>query len=299
MKLAVLGATGQLGAALMVAAAQRGVAAVPVPRTVDVTDAAAVDAALEGIGATVVVNAAAFHVVPECEREPERAFAVNAIAVMRLARSCAARGVGLITYSTDYVFDGRKGAPYVEDDAPAPLQAYGVSKWAGEQLCRLGHPGALVVRSCGVYGGAGGSRSKGGNFVLNILRQARGRDELEVSSDQTVNPTYAPDLALATLELLGRGAPGGIYHLANAGHCTWAEFAAVAVRGAGLATRIVPVDRGGHSGAARRPAFSALAGPRAAALGVALPGWRDGLERYLAFLAAAGPDPPPGPGAPA
>ena len=288
MTLLVLGHTGQIGVELVRQGRAQGLEVAGVASAdLDVTDPAALDAALDRVRPAWVVNTTAFHVVPECERQPERAFAVNAAAVQRLAEACAARSIGLAHVSTDYVFDGRKGAPYVEDDTPHPLQTYGVSKHAGEQVCALYHPDALILRTCGVYGGLEGSRIKKGNFVLNILRDAETRDVLEVSSEQVVNPTYAADLAAATLALIARRAPGAVYHLAAEGACSWAEFAAAIVEIAGRAMRIVPVDRGGHSGAARRPRFSALANVRAKALGVTLPHWRDGLERYLAWRGAA------------
>ena len=288
MTLAVFGKAGQLGSELVARAARRGLEVAAFGSAeVEVTSRAAVEAALDRARPRVVLNATASHVVPECEQQPERAFAVNAAAVKLMAEACAARGIAFVTYSTDYVFDGRKGAPYVEADAPRPLQTYGVSKYAGELLCTLFHPGAVIVRTCGVYGGPTGSRAKKGNFILNILRDTEGKQELEVSSEQVVNPTYAADLADASLDLVEREPAGGIYHLASDGHCSWAEFAAAAMELTGRRTRIIPVDRGGHSGAARRPLFSALANVRAKALGVTLPGWRDGLERYLTSLAAA------------
>jgi len=231
------------------------------------------------------MNATAYHVVPECEQHPEMAFAVNATAVKTMADLCGQRGIGFVTYSTDYVFDGRAGRPCAEDDRPNPLQTYGVSKYAGELLAALYHPGSLIVRTCGVYGGRHGSRTKKGNFVLSMLRDTAGRRELEVSSEQIVNPTFAADLAAASLALVRRGAAGGLYHLASEGHCSWAEFAAAIVSLARRPTTIIPVDRGGHSSAARRPLFSALANVRASALGVTLPPWQDGLSRYLATLA--------------
>ncbi len=288
MSLLVLGGSGQLGAELTAQARARGLdAAAPVSAELNVTDRAALEAALDSVRPAWVLNTTASHVVPECEKDPARAFAINAAAVRHMAEACQARGIGLVTYSTDYVFDGRKGSPYDETDAPRPLQTYGVSKLAGEQLCALFHPDALIIRTCGVYGGANGSRAKMGNFILNLLRDTRDKAELEVSSEQIVDPTPAADLARASLDLIALRPAGGIYHLASDGHCSWAEFAAAGMEIAGRATRIIPVDRGGHSGAARRPAFSALANTRARALGVVLPGWRDGLARYLETVPAA------------
>src|SRR5262245_42505361 len=290
MTLLVLGKTGQLGAELMARATGQGFEATGLGSAdLDVTDAAAVERALDTARPKIVVNTTAFHVVPECEKQPAQAFAVNAAAVKLLAEACATRGIAFATISTDYVFDGRKGAPYVEDDRPNPLQTYGVSKYAGELMAALFHPGAVVIRTCGVYGGRTGSRSKKGNFALHILRDAGTKTNLEVSSEQIVNPTPAADLADATLVLMKRAPAGGVYHLASEGRCSWAEFAAAIVEIASRPMTIVPVDRGGQSGAARRPAFSALANTRAKALGVTLPPWRDGLARYLASLRAPSP----------
>jgi len=288
MKLLVLGKTGQLGAELCAQATRHGFEVTALGSAeLEVTDRGAIESALDTVQPQLVINATASHVVPECEQQPERAFAVNAAAVKLLAEACHGRSMGFATYSTDYVFDGRKGSPYLEDDPPHPLQTYGISKLAGELLTALFPPGAVVIRTCGVYGGATGSRAKKGNFILSILRDTQGKAELEVSSEQVVNPTYAEDLAAASLALLRLRPEGGLYHLASEGSCSWAEFASAAMELTGRRTRIVPVDRGGHSGAARRPLFSALANQRAAALGVTLPHWRSGLERYLLTLSAA------------
>lgn len=288
MKLLILGKTGQLGSELAALAMRQGLEVTALGSAdLEVTDRPAVESTLDAVRPQLVVNTTASHVVPECEQQPARAFAVNAAAVKILAEACHARSMDFATYSTDYVFDGRKGSPYREDDAPNPLQTYGVSKYAGEMLAGLFHPGAVIIRTCGVYGGPTGSRSKKGNFILNILRDTQGKAELEVSSEQVVNPTYAEDLAAASLSLLGLRPTGGLYHLASEGSCSWAEFASAAMELTGRRTKIVPVDRGGHSGAARRPLFSALANVRAAALGVTLPHWRAGLERYLSTLPAA------------
>src|SRR5438105_3619292 len=203
MKLLVLGNTGQLGAELLAQAPALRVEATGLGREdLDVTEPGAVDSVLDSIAPDVVINATAYHVLPDCDRFPERAFATNAIAVKAMAEACHGRDVEFVTYSTDYVFDGLKGSPYFEVDAPNPLQTYGVSKYAGELLARLGHPDTIVIRTCGLYGGETGSRSKRGNFVLSVLRESESESQLEVSSEQIVNPTYAGDLAAATLALL-------------------------------------------------------------------------------------------------
>jgi len=288
VRILVLGQTGQLGAELLTVGRRRGLKVSGFGHDqIDVTSSASVEAAIDLAAGDVVINTTAFHVVPECEHRPELALAVNAAGVQILARHCHRLGIGLVTFSTDYVFDGRTRDPYDEDAAPHPLQTYGLSKLAGEHLCRLYHPDSLVIRSCGVYGGATGSRAKQGNFVLSILRASESKSEIEVSSEQIVNPTWARDLAEATLELLTRRPAGGIYHLAAEGHCSWAEFAAEILALAGRAARVVPVDQGGRSGDLRRPLFSALDNRRARALGVVLPHWKEGLKGYLADIGRA------------
>ena len=277
MKLLVLGNTGQPDLNLPFRFQE----------DLDVTEPGAVDSVLDTIAPDVVINATAYHVLPDCDRFPERAFATNAIAVKAMAEACHGRDVEFVTYSTDYVFDGLKGSPYFEVDAPNPLQTYGVSKYAGELLARLGHPDTIVIRTCGLYGGETGSRSKRGNFVLSVLRESESESQLEVSSEQIVNPTYAGDLAAATLALLAARPEGGLYHLAAEGRCAWSEFAEAIMELTGRPMKILPVDRGSRSGSMRRPPFSALGNRRARAAGVTLPDWKDGLTRYLERLSVA------------
>ncbi|TSC76701.1 MAG: dTDP-4-dehydrorhamnose reductase, partial [Parcubacteria group bacterium Gr01-1014_33] len=170
-----------------------------------------------------------------------------------------------------------------ESDVPEPLQWYGISKLLGEMAVRAFYPeGSFIIRTCGVYGGKEGSRSKKGNFVLTILKQAREKESLEVGRDQTVNPTYARDLSRGTLELLGRQeAKPGIYHLANEGECSWYEFAKEILSLRGIEKEVIPVDRGDMDGTMRRPLFSALENTHAKEHGVILPSWQDALRRYI------------------
>ena len=214
---------------------------------------------------------------------------VNFLAVQNLANLCKKNNITFVTYSTDYVFDGEKGGAYIETDMPHPLQVYGFSKLAGEYAALSIYPsGSLVIRTCGVYGGKEGSRQKGGNFVLNILKEAQNKEIVEVSSEQIVSPTYVGDLGRATLKLLGRKATLGIYHLVNEGCCSWYEFTKEIFQLAEITTMLVPVDRSGVSGAMKRPRFSVLKNTRAKALGVELPSWKEGLSSYFNFLNSNG-----------
>lgn len=284
MKILIIGKDGQLGQELMREAGEKKIKAIGVSHAeLDICDAAESERVIIEARPNFVINTAAFHVVSECEKNPSKARAVNAAAVGTLAEICKKIGARFVTFSTDYVFDGLKGAPYVEEDEPHPAQVYGASKLEGEKLALQKNAGSLVVRTCGVYGGIEGSRSKKGNFVRAVLRAAEaGEKSLEVSSEQIVNPTFAGHLADALLELLSKNPAGGIYHLAAEGYCSWADFAREVVRLKKLPLEIISVNRGGLDAAGfHRPLFSALANTKAKKLGIKLPHWKQGLLSYF------------------
>jgi dTDP-4-dehydrorhamnose reductase len=281
VRILLIGRTGQLGGDLLRHGAGYEIVA-PSREELDVCSPTTIEAFVRPGRYDWVVNTAAFHDVPRCEVEPEMAFRVNCIAVRDLALACRKADTRLATFSTDYVFGGHKRTPYTEEDAPSPLQVYGITRLAGEHAVLANAPDhAVVIRTCGLYGSSG-ARQKGGNFVDRRVADGRTGTRLEMGNDQTVSPTSTADLAPAVLRLLAnpRLAPG-VYHLANAGACTWYEFTRAVFEIMGFSTELVPVDRGGMSGAMRRPLFSALASPKPAALGVTMAPWRDALERYL------------------
>ncbi|MGH7895763.1 MAG: dTDP-4-dehydrorhamnose reductase [Candidatus Binatia bacterium] len=281
----IIGATGQLGRELG--------AALPAGRTValdrdalDVRDEAAVATRLAALRPDLVVNAAADNRVDAAEHDPEAAHAVNAVAVGALARAAHEAGAFLVHTSTDYVFDGRGRTPYREDDPPGPLGTYARSKLAGERLCAAHAPRHAIVRTAGVYA-AGGSRGKGGSFIDRILTQARRGEPLRVVDDQVTAPTWARDLATALRRLFPRwiagDVPPGVYHVTNAGECTWFEFARTALELAGLTTSVTPITTAAYAAPAPRPAYSVLANAQLAAAGEPpLRHWRDALATYLA-----------------
>lgn len=284
MKILLIGKKGQLGQEIHKKSKETGYEIHAFGREeLDIASSEKVKSKIESLKPTVVINATAFHVVSDCEIYPNRAFLVNAIAIGNIAEITEKMNIRFVTYSTDYVFDGKKGKPYVENDLPSPMQTYGVSKVAGEYLVLAYNPKAIVIRSSGVYGGQHGSRSKKGNFALNILKE-KNRQTLEVSSEQIVNPTYAVDLAQATFALLKHKGIYGIYHLVSEGYCSWAQFTSEIMKLVKSRTKVIPVDRRGQSGGARRPVFSALKNTRAAKLGVKLPTWQDAIKRYMATL---------------
>lgn len=292
MKVAVLGGTGQLGTDLVehFAAAGDEVAALG-HDDVRVEDPASVRAALAAARPDAVVNTAAFHHGGRCEEEPGRAFAVNALGALNVARAARDLGAANLYVSTDYVFDGEAGRPYGEDDAPRPLSVYGASKLAGEHLTRMEGGRGFVVRVSGIYGRVP-SRAKGDNFLTMITRRAREHYEVRVVDDEIVSPTPTAAVAPALRNVLLAGEPG-VYHLACRGSCSWYDFTRAIFE---LLEIEIPVERAKAAdfpSSVRRPAFSALASDRYHALGRGeMPHWREALE---GFLAAHGEALKPGP----
>lgn len=282
--LLVIGKNGQLGQSLIELGGEHFDSVIDVDKEeCDITSNDDCERVMNDHQPTVIINAAAYNAVPACEDNPIPAFQVNAFAVHRLARLARKKNVRFITYSSDYVFDGKKTTPYEENDITRPLQQYGISKLAGEYAAQNVNPDAVIIRTSSLYGGLSGSPIKG-NFVLYILQQAKEQRELEVGSEQRMSPTYAPDLALATFGLLNKNATGGIYHLTNEGDCSWSDFAQAIVTERGLSLTITPVDRSGESVDMARPQYSVLENVRAKHLGVTLPEWKDALGRYLNTL---------------
>jgi len=275
----ITGGAGQLGSDLQAQLADKAVVRAPARTELDITDFAETDRVLRDLRPEIVINCAAFHNVDECERNPQRAWEVNVLAVQHLAARSAAHGARLVHLSTNYVFDGQAADPYTEADLPAPGSWYALTKLAGEHAALGYAPEALVVRTAGLYGHHG-SESKGGNFVQRMIARARQGEPLRVVSDQRLTPTFTGDLAAGILQAADRRATG-LLHLTNSGSCSWHEFTVAIMESARLEVRVEPslTDR---DGGVSRPPNGVLTSVRAESLGLSpLPHWRDALERYL------------------
>ena len=247
---------------------------------IDVSDREQVLAVIGKEKPDLVINAAAYHRVDEIEEELARAFAVNAIGAKHVADAARQIDAAVLWISTDYVFDGEKGSAYVESDLPCPLNAYGASKLAGEQLVRQSNPRHFVVRSSSLFGLAGAS-GKGGNFVETMLRKARAGDELRVVDDQVASPTCTLDLA-RKLQELAQTERYGLYHVTNSGQTSWYGFAAKIFELAGLEPSLTPISSNELSAPARRPRCSVLANRALEGAGVApARSWEEALADYL------------------
>jgi dTDP-4-dehydrorhamnose reductase len=280
MKIVLTGARGQLASDLSTRLALRHDVVGFSHEQLDVSDPAAVHAALNRERPQVLINTAAFHRVDDCEREVERAFRVNAIAVLGLARWCAAQDATLVHFSTDYVFSGHAHTPRAETDLPGPQSVYAASKLAGEFLVRQACERHYVVRTCGLYGQAG-SRGKGGNFVEKMLTLAAAGKPIHVVDDQELTPSYTADVAAKVAELIDIGGYG-LYHVTNAGSCTWYGFARQIFALGGVTADLHPTSSKQFAAPARRPAYSVLRHAALAEMGRDdLPQWEDALRRYF------------------
>jgi dTDP-4-dehydrorhamnose reductase len=284
-RLLITGARGQLGRAL---AEGLGSRAVPCSHAeLDIADASAVQRRIAAELPAAVLNTAAFNLVDAAEDRPDDATRANHTGPLVLARACHAHDVLLVHFSSDYVFSGDGRTPLGEDDPASPRGVYGASKLAGECAVGAEAPRHMMVRTSGLYGSRGGG-GKGGNFVDTIRRLARERDEIRVVDDQHVSPTSAVDLAAKTIELVDRWLATsdadllGLYHITNAGSCTWYEFAREIVRRSGLGATVEPISTAQYGSRAPRPAYSVLARRHLARLGLDdMRSWSNALADYL------------------
>ncbi len=292
MRFLFLGGTGQVGQELAALAIPDDVEIVAPSRSaIDLEDVEAIARVIAAERWSAVINAAAYTEVDRAESEATRAFAVNAVAPSRLAIETGRRGIPLVHISTDYVFDGKKGAPYVEQDRVGPLNVYGRSKLTGEQGVRAANPRHVILRTSWAYSP---HRS---NFVKTILRLAAQRDRLAVVADQRGCPTAACDIAKTCLGVAMRcaaepeGAPYGVYHFAGAGDASWFELATAIVEMSAdrraKAAQVVPIRTSEYPTAATRPLDSRLdCTAIVRTFGVSLRSWREALEETIDRLLA-------------
>lgn len=245
----------------------------------DITDERAMRLVLERAQPQVVVNAAAFTDVDACETQQELAFHMNAEGPRNLATICADMDIPLMHISTDYVFDGEKDGPYVEEDEPRPLSVYGRSKLQGEQEVQQHLARSWIVRICGVFG------PYRKNFVSLVVEMGKKKQQLKIVRDQRLAPTYTFDAAAGIGEILRRG-PFGIYHLTNQGFVSRVEFTQEILRQAGYEhTPVIPISSAETNRPAPRPRNSQLENARMKREGLKLlPSWQGAVSRYLRQL---------------
>jgi len=278
MRVAIIGATGQLGSDLVKVF---GSEAIPLSHAdIEVKDLSSCIKALEEHSPEVVINCAAYVRVDDAEDEAEEAFAVNAVGAKNVALACERFNATNVYISTDYVFDGTKGKPYVESDLPNPINTYGLSKYAGEIFTRNYYSKYYIIRVSSLYG-VKGARGKGGNFVETMIQKAKNGEEIRVVDDMIMSPTYTRDAAEIIYNILERKLTYGVYHCSNSGYCSWYEFAKKIFELLSLEVDIIPIKASELTYKAKRPKISAIRSEKLHKYGLQVPYWITGLKNYL------------------
>jgi dTDP-4-dehydrorhamnose reductase len=279
MNITVVGAEGQLGAAVVHELKAAHQVTALAHADLDITDDRAVSRVIGALRPGAVINAASFNAVDRAEDEPVAALDTNAFGVRALAKAAGAIDAMLVHYSSDFVFDGAATEPYGESDRPHPHSVYAASKLLGEWFA-ADNPRSYVLRVESLFGRAPGSRPARGS-VATMLTRMRAGDEVPVFEDRTVSPTYVVDAAAATRQVLERGIEPGLYHCVNSGSCTWVEFARELGRLLDVKPTLVPIRLDQLNLRAVRPAYCAMSNAKLAAAGIRMPAWQDALRRFV------------------
>jgi dTDP-4-dehydrorhamnose reductase len=277
MKIVVIGATGQLGTDLIKVLGQNHDVIGLTHKEIEITDYNSCQTVKRE--ADVIINTAAFHKTEQCEEEPIKAFAVNAIGAHNIVKLSLETGSATLFISTDYVFDGLKGGPYTEDDVPNPINTYGISKLAGELYTKQ-NPKHYIIRVASLFGVAGAS-GKGGNFVETMITKAKRNEKISVIDDMWMSPTYTKDAAEAIKSIIELKVPYGIYHVTNSEYCTWFQFAKEIFRLTGLNPNLEPIKTCQLLSKVKRPQFSALKSIKLPKYGIKMRSWKEALRDYL------------------
>ena len=287
MKILLFGKNGQIGWELATGLARFGEVTALDREELDMTDLVWIRTTIRLLEPDLIVNAAAYTAVDKAEQERELARGINAVAPAMLAEEAARLGAGFVHYSTDYIFDGKKGEPYLEDDEPNPLNVYGETKLEGERAIQATGASALILRTSWVYG------LRRENFVTKVFQWAAQQPELKIVADQISRPTWSLRAAGATIEILRQCIEGGrfpencrgVYHLASAGAVSRYGWAKAILHHAaqGKPTRVVPVESSEFPTPATRPSYSALNCSKLYdRFGIRLPDWQSDLSLALA-----------------
>ena len=279
MKIAIIGANGQLGSDLVNIFKDTDNDIIPLTcADIDITDFRWSKSVLENIKPEIVINCAAYVRVDDAEDIPEKAFDTNTIGTRNIVIICKEIESILVHISTDYIFDGMKKKPYTEEDIPNPLNVYGNSKLAGEYFIKCIVKKHYIIRSSSLFGvvGAGG---KGGNFVETMIKKAKSGEEIKVVDNMIMSPTYTKDLAGIIKKIIERKLPYGIYNVTNNGECSWYEFAKTTFEILGIKVNLSPIKNGEQK--TMRPIYSSLSNDKLKKYGLEMEEWEKALKNYL------------------
>lgn len=280
MKLAVIGANGQLGTDLREVLSREHEVIGLNHSDIEITNIDSIRNVLSSTKPDIVLNTAAYHIVPEAEKFPDKAFHINGTGTLNLARVCQDMAIRLVHYSTDYVFDGKKQKPYTEDDCPNPLNVYANTKLSGEYFALNYSDRSYVVRVSGIYGKVP-CRAKGGNFITTMIKLAKEKPEVRVVNDEILTPTPTLHIAKNTAALIKTDA-FGLFHMSCEGECSWYEFAKVIWQTLQLETPLYPASVKDFPLVVKRPFYSVLENRNLNNRGInQMPGWKDALKNFL------------------
>jgi len=282
-KILIIGADGQLGSDLVKVLEKEYKLLTPTIEELDITDFKKTKEYILKNSPDLIINTAAFHNVDECEKNPEKSFLINTLAVKNLAEICKEKDIVLVHISTDYVFglDKNRRTPYTESDLPGPVNIYGISKLAGEYCIRYILEKYFIVRPAALFGVAGCKEKGRLNFVETMIKLAKEGEEIKVKNDEFTSPTYTKELAEQIKELI-KTEHYGIYHITNHGECSWYEFAKKIFELMNLKVNCQPVSSSQFQTFAKRPSYSVLENKKLKELGIdKMSHWQEALKKYL------------------
>ena len=280
MKIAVIGANGQLGSELCEQFEEKHQVVGLTHSDIEITNFLSAKTVLSEINPDVIINTAAYHNLPDCEKNPDISFQVNAIGALNLAKTATDTGSVLVQYSTDYVFDGEKKEPYVEKDMTNPLNIYAMTKLNGEILIKNYCARYFIIRISGLYGKTI-CRAKGNNFITTMQKAANEREVVKVVNDEILTPTSVFEIAKNTDQLIETEG-FGLYHMTCEGHCSWFDFAGVIFKELGLKTPLISCTSDEFPSEIKRPSYSVLENQKLDSVNLNLmTHWKDALKKYL------------------
>lgn len=279
-KIVITGANGQLGSDLVRLLEAKNQVFGLTHDDIEISEPKSVSTVLNDIGPDIIINTAAYHNVPKCEENPELSFRINALGALNLARTAVDIKAILVHYSTDYVFDGSRRAPYVESDLTNPLNIYALTKRDGETLVRNNCEKHFVIRISGIYGSTL-CRAKGGNFITTMIKAAREREVVRVVTDEVLTPTPVAEIAANTAVLL-ESEEFGLYHMTCEDECSWYDFARVIFDELELKTPLEPCKVADFPSPVQRPFYSVLENAKLKKNDLnRMIHWKDALVRFL------------------
>ncbi len=286
MKIAVIGADGQLGTDLCKTLEKNRYEVIPLTiEHIEVSDIHSVSKVLKEANPRMVINTAAYHDLEKCEDEPVRSFQVNALGPRNVAGVCNEIDAVLMHIGTDYVFDGKKRAPYIETDKPMPLNVYANSKLSGEHFVEAIARKYYILRVSGIYGEAPCLGKKGMNFVKLMLKLSREREEVRVVDNEVLTPTSTEEISRQVVKIIESNAPYGLYHATAEGGCSWYEFAKEIFEITRPKIKFNKAAPGEFAVKVNRPEYSVLENKALKDLGInIMRHWKEGLRDYLASL---------------